>query len=53
MGEDDQFKSKGAAVYEECHKAVRPEGTVCSEAYWTIEWPVGRARRLALRRGRE
>lgn len=35
-GRDDQFTLQGVVVYEGWHRAVLAEGTVCSEADWTI-----------------
>lgn len=45
---DDQFKLEGAAIYEGCQRAAVAEGTVYSEADWTIAWPLGGAWRLVL-----
>ena len=46
-GRANQFKSEGAAMCGR-HRAVLAEEAVCSEADWTIAWPVGGARRLVL-----
>lgn len=35
-GRDDQFKLEGVADYEGWHRAVLAEGTVYSEADWTV-----------------